>query len=559
MRTLFAAISLPNSLTIENGFNIPETPEVLAASKIVSKTYASASKVRQPILSNTLDQFNTQKAAEQPRRSRSHSTTSQRSSISFLTAHEAEEPPDFSKMNISEPPKARWKFTEQPGHVATSATTGIESECEKLFIGWPGPITDEKGSEIDYSTLDSELIRKIDTLYRSQTDSVPVFIDSSSIQGHESYCSNTIWPIFHYSIWQDPMSQCKLIQKDWDHYVNVNEAFLERILDAYKTGDCIWIFDHHLLLLPGMLRKKLPNVPICLYLRNTFPSSEFFRCIPQGDKLLKGMLGANLIGFQAYAYVRHFSSCCTRILGLEASMQQIDFGGSPVRLAVIPTGVEANEIVETIQSADVQEKTERFSQLYKGRAILLGIDHFNQAKGVIHKLDAYEQFLKLHPEWVGRILLVQIILPEREILSVESRRTDRANEMTLITEKSARINSVYGSLEYNPVILYHQDIEFAEYFALLQVADCYMATQERDSLSLVPLDFVICQEVSGKKSPIILSEFTALSLSLCTALLINPWNKSDLAQKISDALLMQTEEKHTRHQVNRYLMAFNFS
>lgn len=552
MRVLFVSSSLPNSLALENQqipLPIENAPSpTFYTKKVVSKTLSSSSQIKSPILStkpvltSSLDEFSERiSLSPQKRRSRKNSTTSLRSSISLI--NKPEELEDIKNLRI-------WKFTEMSGHAALSAASSLNlNDKEKLFIGWPGPIQNEQGKEIDYASLASETIEQIENLYKSEVDSIPVFLDTSITDGHANYCNSTLWPILHYLVWDNPV-QCKKILQDWKDYVRFNEAFAEKILEVYKAGDCIWILDHQLLLLPEILRQKLRNAPIGLYLRNTFPSSELFRCLPQAEELMKGMLGANLIGFQAYAYARHFTSCCTRILGLEASLQRIDYEGAPVELAVIPTGIAVKETIEILQNNfDVKEKYERFTELYRGLSVLVGIDRINQSKGIIQKLKAYERFLKDHPEWVGKVILVQVILPEQEIEIISNLPTTPA-DLSLITDLASQINSRFGSIEYAPVSIYHQDIELSEYYALLQVADCFISTKERDSISLVPLDFVLCQEIGGKRSPIILSEFTALSVSMSTSLLINPWDHAAVVKAINSALIMSLDEKDSRHQVS---------
>lgn len=557
MRVLFVSSSLPNSLAIENQILPREKEEEkVLTKKVVSKTFASSSQVKSPILSKsplitTLDQSNLKQPSTttpQLKRTRSHSTTSQRTSISFLNSEENMNMIQRLKLEESQT-KTIWKFTEMPGHAALAAASSLSIDTERLFIGWPGPIKNEKGKEIEFQDLEPEMIEQIKNIYKKETDSVPVFLDSVSTKGHASYCNKTLWPIFHYLIW-DNANQCKEILRDWRDYVKVNEAFAEKILEVYKAGDLIWILDHQLLLLPALLRQKLQSAPIGFYLRTTFPSSELFRCLPQAEEILRGILGANLIGFNAYAYARHFTSCCTRVLGLEADLQRIDYEGAPVELTVIPTGIDANETFEMLKSPEVKEKVERFIELYHGMALLVAVDRFNQSKGILHKLSAYERFLKDHPEWQGKVILVQVILPDQEISNFSISEINPSKDLSLITEMATQINSRYGSIEYVPISIYHQDIELSEYYALLQVADCYISTKERDSLSLVPLDFVVCQNESGKKSPILLSEFTALSGSMSTSLLINPWDHAAVAQAIHKALTMSIDEKRFRHEVN---------
>lgn len=560
MRVLIVSSSLPNSLTVEH-FTKEETPDEEIApitKKVVSTSFSSINQAKKTILAkaNKLEelkekqkqqqQLDRQNASSTLRRSRTHSTTNLRTSISLINSPD-EQCSSTVSLTESIHPEAVWKFTQMSGHPAIAAASSFPEGTEKIFIGWPGPIQNEQKEAIDYSELPAKTIRQIEKVYRRETDSVPVFLESSITQGHANYCNMTLWPIFHYLVWEN-QSQCKVMVQDWKDYVKVNEAFAEKILQIYKSGDVIWILDHHLLLLPGLLSQHIQSSPIGLYLRNTFPSSELFRCLPQAEELLSGMLGGNLIGFQTYSYARHFTSCCTRVLGLEASLQRIDFGGAPVELAVVPTGIEASEVIDTLNSAEVQEKYEKFMEMYNGIAVLAGIDHSNQCKGVIHKLRSYERFLRDHPEWVGRVILIQVILPEQDIPDFNMERL-QSEDLSLITDMAAQINSQYGSIEYAPISIYHQDIELSEYYALLKVADCFICTSERDSISMVPLDFVMCQEFSGKRSPVILSEFTALSGSLSTALSVNPWDHVAIAKAINSSLTMSPAEKDQRHQV----------
>jgi trehalose-6-phosphate synthase len=42
----------------------------------------------------------------------------------------------------------------------------------------------------------------------------------------------------------------------------------------------VWVHDYHLLLLPGMIRERIPDAKIGLFVHAPFPSSEIFRCLP---------------------------------------------------------------------------------------------------------------------------------------------------------------------------------------------------------------------------------------------------------------------------------------
>lgn len=75
------------------------------------------------------------------------------------------------------------------------------------------------------------------------------------------------------------------------------------------------------MLLPALLRASPhlpPNAPIGFFMHVAFPSSEIFRCLSVRQELLKGLLGADLVGFQTASYARHFRQTVSRILSYEA-------------------------------------------------------------------------------------------------------------------------------------------------------------------------------------------------------------------------------------------------
>ena len=138
------------------------------------------------------------------------------------------------------------------------------------------------------------------------------------------------------------------------------------------------------------------------------------------------------------------------------------------------------------------------------------MDHI---KGVQHKLNAYERFLRLYPDWQNKVVLIQVTSPsQRECIKLESK----------VSELVSKINGEFGSLEFAPVHHYHQNLEQEEYYALLSVADLALITSVRDGMNTTSHEFVVCQQEN--QSPLILSEFTGTAGSLSAAILVNPWD-----------------------------------
>ena len=120
-----------------------------------------------------------------------------------------------------------------------------------------------------------------------------------------------------------------------------------------QPGDRIWIHDYQLMLVPAMLRKRLPHARIGFFLHIPFPSSEVFRTLPWREELLDGLLGADLIGFHTFAYLGHFTTSLLRILGIEPELDRVSHGGRSVRVDAFPMGIDGDALAALADQPDV--------------------------------------------------------------------------------------------------------------------------------------------------------------------------------------------------------------
>ena len=324
----------------------------------------------------------------------------------------------------------------------------------------------------------------------------------------------------------------------------MNQKFANRILEIYKPGDIVMIHDYHLLLLPSMLRQRIPHMYIAFFLHIPFPSSEFLRCLPRRKDVLEGVLGANMIGFQAYSYSRHFVSCCTRILGFPSDITGVDAYGAKVTVGVFPIGIDA-AAVEKLAFDDpvIDDQMAALKKMYEGKKIIVGRDRLDSVRGVAQKLMAFERFLELYPEWREKVVLIQVTSPT----SIEEEKEDASNKIAnKVSELVAKINGLYGSLGFSPVQHYPQYLSQEEYLALLRAADVALITSVRDGMNTTSLEYVVCQR--DDHGPLILSEFSGTAGSLKDAIHINPWDLTDVSNQINYALTMSEDKKTAMHQ-----------
>ncbi|KAK6524165.1 threalose-6-phosphate phosphatase [Orbilia ellipsospora] len=348
------------------------------------------------------------------------------------------------------------------------------------------------------------------------------------------YAQREIWPTFHYLLREPTDGRSE--RTWWADYIKFNLAFAEKIAEVYKPGDIVWIHDYQLLLVPSMLRQKLSSAYISFFLHCPFPSSEFFRCMTKRKELLAGVLGSNQIGFQSYAYAKHFISSCTRVLGFESSGNGVDAYGAHVAVDVFPIGIDAAKVDSDSHNKNIDEKMQAIRELAAGKKIIVGRDRLDSVRGVVQKLRAFEMFLEIFPAWRDKVILIQVTSPSvSEGPKVEHQ----------VSELVAHINGTYGSIHFSPVQHFPQYLSQDEYYALLRVADLGLITSVRDGMNTTSLEYVVCQKETH--GPVILSEFTGTAGSLCDAFQVNPWDYRGVAEAINTCLSLPADKKEELH------------
>ena len=170
-----------------------------------------------------------------------------------------------------------------------SAMLGVMEDDSMTWVGWPGIATPETAEE-------RESIEAQFASHKCQ----PVFIEQKTMDlYYNGFANDVLWPLFHY--FQDVLDVNPIVEQ-WDAYKEANAAFADALIPTLKPGDLVWVHDYHLMLLPSMLKQRMPELNIGWFLHTPFPTSEVFRMLPMRKELLQGVLGADLLGF-------HTSEC----------------------------------------------------------------------------------------------------------------------------------------------------------------------------------------------------------------------------------------------------------
>ena len=413
-------------------------------------------------------------------------------------------------------------FETSSGGLAT-AMSSLEVE-DKVWVGWPG---------IDADTLtDDERIQITDELQKRGC--YPVFLTAKEVElYYEGYANDTLWPLFHYF-----QSVARYHDEYWEAYKSVNERFAEATASVAGEQARIWIHDYHFMLLPALIRERLPSATIGFFLHIPFPSFEIFRLLPQRKELLNGLLGADIVGFHVYDYAQHFLESCLRLLGVPASNGTLQYEDRLVKAAAYPIGIDYVKFRKQLGLKETKDALRQLDDTYSKEKLILSVDRLDYSKGIPERLEAFRILLENHPEYRGRVKLSMIAVPSRTGVQAYQHLRDE------IEKTVSRINGTFGTVEWAPISYQFQNRPFSEVVALYAKADIMLVTPIRDGMNLVAKEYVASKK--RRTGVLILSEMAGAIDELPEALSINPNNALSVANAIHDALVMPAREQTKR-------------
>ncbi len=425
---------------------------------------------------------------------------------------------------------------------AGGLATGLNSLDEglnKIWIGWPGQeITDEWERESVRQDL-------------SKDGLIPVFLSQKDIElYYEGFSNKSVWPHFHYFT-----QYTNYNDKYWESYKKVNQRFADVVLKHLKEDDLVWVHDYQLMLLPAMIRKEYPHVSIGFFLHIPFPSYEIFRILPWREEILKGILGADQIGFHTFGYMRHFLSATYRIAGYEHNFGRLNVDNRVVNVDVFPMGIDYDKYAHPAAHFDSDqeegEDSKMIRKLHGNRRLIVSIDRLDYTKGIPQRIRAFALFLKKHPEYHRKVTLVMLVVPSRT--NVDQYQELKHEVDTLV----GQINGEYSGFDWTPIKYFFRSLQFPDLTTLYQQTDIALITPLRDGMNLVAKEFVASKEES-KRGVLILSEMAGAANELTEALSVNPQDASNIVEALVEALQMDEKEQQRRlEEMQKKLKKYN--
>jgi len=417
------------------------------------------------------------------------------------------------------------RFEPSIGGLATGLRS-FHKSSNSLWVGWPG-INLEKIKE-EEPDIEQRLLSE---------SCYPVFLSQHDVEDYYyGFCNKTIWPLFHYyplyTIWSKDL---------WQAYKRVNEVFADAVAEVAKPGDIIWIHDYHLMLLPKLVRERLPKAVVGFFLHIPFPSFEIFRLLPWRRQILDGLLGADLVGFHTYDYCQHFLNSVHRLLGYEDTLGQIVSANRVIKADVFPMGIDYEGYASYARDWRVKREITRFREKVGDAKIILSIDRLDYTKGIPQRLEAFNLFLEKNRQYKEKLVFILVVVPSRtkvEHYAVLKKRID---------ELVGAINGKHGSIGFTPIWYFYRSLPFHSLIALYNMADIALVTPLRDGMNLVSKEYIATK--TDGKGVLVLSETAGAAKELGEAIIINANNQEEIVEALEEALAMPEEEQIGRNRL----------
>jgi trehalose 6-phosphate synthase len=414
--------------------------------------------------------------------------------------------------------------TNQAGGLAVAMRSLLKRHTG-IWFGWSGEVAAD----------DDITARSIER--GGHTYLVSDLTESDYQEYYNGFANRVLWPILHYRL-----DLAEFSRRDLSGYRRVNAHFARLLQDVIKPDDIVWVHDYHLIPLAKMLRDRGHDNKIGFFLHVPFPPPEIITALPNHEWLIPQMSAYDLIGFQtendATNFARYLEAECHLPKRGELTFQAAE---RAVRIGIFPIGIETNEFSRVARRSVRSPLVRNVLDSLAGRVMMIGVDRLDYSKGLAQRLDAFERFLAIYPEWRDKVTYLQITPKSRTEIQ-EYSDMERA-----IGSAVGRINGAYGEVSWTPIRYVNRAYSRSVLAGLYRSARAGLVTPLRDGMNLVAKEYIAAQDPEDP-GILILSRFAGAAAECAEALLVNPYDPEVVANTIGQALAMPLEERRKRHE-----------
>jgi len=414
---------------------------------------------------------------------------------------------------------------EQAGGLAV-AVRAVMRRNPGIWYGWSGKVSSARPDDL-----------AVTTVHRQNLSYMVTDLTEADYQEYYSgFANRVLWPILHYRL-----DLAEFSRRDLSGYRRVNVQFANQLHQILKDDDVIWIHDYHLIPLARMLRDRGHRNRIGFFLHVPFPPPEILNALPNHEWLVPQLAACDVVGFQTETDAANFA----RYLESECRLQrrakfEYQFGDRSVRIGVFPIGIDTEEFNRVARRAIQLPLVQSVIDSLAGRAMAIGVDRLDYSKGLPQRMDAFERFLALYPDWHGKVTYLQITPKSRANIP------EYAEIARRISAAAGRINGTYGEVSWTPIRYVNRAYSRTVLAGLFRSARVALVTPLRDGMNLVAKEYIAAQDAEDP-GVLVLSRFAGAAAECASALLVNPYDPEAVAMTIMRALSMPLDERCDRH------------
>jgi trehalose 6-phosphate synthase len=303
----------------------------------------------------------------------------------------------------------------------------------------------------------------------------------------------------------------------------------------------VLVQDYHLSLVPALLRDLTPDARIAHFSHVPFAGADYLRLLPRRirEELLDGLLGADLVGFQTERWAENFLSACRLLDGAVVMYRRraVRWRGRLIRVGVYPISIDAAQLRANASSPEVRRARRELNRWRGDRRLLLRVDRAELSKNVLRGFLAYEDFLRRHPRWLGRVVFLALLQPSRREVPEYRAYTEAC------LEEADRINRALGGEDWTPIDVRLGD-NYEDVLAAYGIYDALMVNPVFDGMNLVAKEGPL---LNRRRGALILSRTAGASAELGRAAIsVDPVDVAGTADAIAAALEMPEEDRAGR-------------
>lgn len=403
-----------------------------------------------------------------------------------------------------------------------------------LWFGWSGEVADTPeptpritaAGKITYATLDL-----------SPADYEAYYV---------GFANSTLWPLCHYRL-----GLIDFRREHYEGYRRVNAAFARALAPLLAPDDVVWVHDYHFFSMAAELRRAGVTNRLGFFLHIPFPPAELLSTLPKHSDLIRDLCAYDLVGLQTDVDVRSFTGYIVNEAdGAVFPDGTFEAFGQRSRVGAFPIGIDTEAFTALARFEAASPETQRLKESLVGRALVIGVDRLDYAKGLPKKVEAFGVLLGRWPEHRNRVTFMQIAPVSRE--EVAQYRALRRE----IEAAAGRLNGQFAEFDWVPVRYLNKSFGRPTLAGFFRVARIGFVTPFRDGMNLVAKEYVAAQDPEDP-GVLVLSRFAGAARVLRTAISVNPFDVDALAEALHQGLVMALDERRARHRAMMEVLGKN--